>query len=62
MSVIYGDIGYNGHQDKSAAITDVSVIPDIGYNDTKIHVPRGAVITGVYCIYVPEPEGILGLF
>ena len=64
MSLMYGNIGYTGKfplytetsditstRTKVAAISDVSVIPDIGYNDTKIHVPRVAVITGVYCIY-----------
>ena len=62
MSVIYGNIGYTGKcplytetsditstRTKVAAISDVLVIPDIGYNDTKIHVPRVAAITGVYC-------------
>ena len=34
---------------KVVAIFDMLVIPDIRYNDTKIHVPRVAAITGVYC-------------
>ena len=63
MSIIYGNIGYavkfplytetsdiTSTRTKVAAIFDVLVIPDIGYNDIKIHVPRVAVITGVYCI------------
>ena len=61
MSVIYGNIDYTvkfplyaetsdttSTRTKVAAISDVLVIPDIGYN-TKIHVPRVAIIARVYC-------------